>query len=185
METQEINEKEIRQPKFRRPTLTEKKTILERIYMGDQPAEEILKECNIKTPVYAVLRRWTKQLKKYDGKLYTVKRSYATELKKEIVRQIELGVISEKEAISQYNLTDTTQIKNWIKKYSSQIIYVSKNIDMNESEKASLTEAEQNNKGLEMALAEANLRIIGLEAMIDVAEKQFKIEIRKKAGTKQ
>jgi len=179
------NPNEIKQPKFRRPTLTEKKAILESIYKGDRPAEEILKECNIKTPIYTVLRRWGKQLKQYDGSLFIVRRNYTTEFKQDLVRQIGLGAISEREAILKYNLAGVAQIKNWIKKYSSQIIYVSKNIDMNESEKASLTEAEQSNKGLEMALAEANLRIIGLEAMIDVAEKQFKIEIRKKAGTKQ
>ena len=182
MEIQETKPKEVRKPKYKRPSLTEKRAILESIYKGDRPAEEILKEYNVQTPVYTVLRRWTKQLKKYNGKLYTVKRTYTTEFKKDVVRQIGLGVLSEKEALSQYNLTDLTQIKIWIKKYSSQITYVSKNTEMSEMNES---ETAEQKKGLENALKEANLKIIGLDTLIDVAEKQFNIEIRKKAGTKQ
>jgi transposase-like protein len=177
--------KEIRQAKFRRPTLTEKKAILESIYKGDRPAEEILKECNIKTPVYTVLRRWGKQLKQYDGSLFIVRRNYTTEFKQDLVRQVGLGAITEREAILKYNLAGIAQIRSWIRKYSSQIIYVAKNTDMIEAEKSEVAEVVQRNRELEKALEHANFRIIGLDAMIDVAEKQFKIEIRKKAGTKQ
>ena len=38
---------------------------------------------------------------------------------------------------------------------------------------------------LEKALAEAKLKIAALEIMIDLAEQQFKIKIRKKSGAKQ
>jgi hypothetical protein len=42
---------------------------------------------------------------------------------------------------------------------------------------------EQN--GLEQQLAEAQLKIRALETMIDIAEEQLKIDIRKKSGAKQ
>jgi ribosome-associated toxin RatA of RatAB toxin-antitoxin module len=96
-----------------------------------------------------------------------------------------LGAISEKEAIVKYGVSELQQIKNWIKKYSSQINYVSKNIVMKETEQSELATILQQKKELEKVLEEANLRIIGLDTLIDVAEKQFNIEIRKKAGTKQ
>ena len=38
---------------------------------------------------------------------------------------------------------------------------------------------------LERALEDANLKILGLETIINVAEKDLKIDIRKKPGTKQ
>jgi hypothetical protein len=40
-------------------------------------------------------------------------------------------------------------------------------------------------KALTKALAEAELKISGLQTMIQVAEEEFKIKIRKKRGTKQ
>ena len=40
-------------------------------------------------------------------------------------------------------------------------------------------------KELEAALEVAKLKIVGLETLIDVAEEQLNIEIRKKSGTKQ
>ena len=176
---------EIREPKFRRPTLTEKRLILERIYKEDEPAEKILKEFHIKTPAHLVLPRWEQQLKRSSGRLIRARKTYTTEFKQDVVRQIVLGAISEKEAIVKYGVSELQQIKNWIKKYSSQINYVSKNIVMKETEQSELATILQQKKELEKVLEEANLRIIGLDTLIDVAEKQFNIEIRKKAGTKQ
>ncbi len=40
-------------------------------------------------------------------------------------------------------------------------------------------------KALTKALAEAELKISGLQTMIEVAEQELKIKIRKKRGTKQ
>ena len=38
---------------------------------------------------------------------------------------------------------------------------------------------------LEQALRQANLKILALETLIDIAEEQLKIKIRKKPGAKQ
>jgi TolA-binding protein len=43
----------------------------------------------------------------------------------------------------------------------------------------------QDLKALQQQLQEAQLKIAALETMIEIAEKQFKIEIRKKPGAKQ
>lgn len=47
------------------------------------------------------------------------------------------------------------------------------------------TELEKQNQELIKKLNQANLKITGLEIMIDIAEEQLNIEIRKKPGTKQ
>jgi TolA-binding protein len=43
----------------------------------------------------------------------------------------------------------------------------------------------QDLKTLQQQLQEAQLKIAALETMIEIAEKQYKIEIRKKPGAKQ
>jgi hypothetical protein len=55
---------------------------------------------------------------------------------------------------------------------------------MNEKQKQNLEALKYRNKDLEKALKEANLMILALHTMIDVAEKDMKIAIRKKSGTK-
>ncbi|TXK20970.1 hypothetical protein FVR03_23770 [Pontibacter qinzhouensis] len=55
---------------------------------------------------------------------------------------------------------------------------------MNEKQKQNLEALKQRNKQLEKALEEANLMILALHTMIEVAEKDLKISIRKKSGTK-
>ncbi len=49
---------------------------------------------------------------------------------------------------------------------------------MSEKQKQNLAALQQRNKDLERALQDANLTILALNTMIDVAEKDFKISIR-------
>jgi transposase len=56
---------------------------------------------------------------------------------------------------------------------------------MTEKQKKDLYALQQRNKELEKAVKEANLMILALNSLIDVAEQDLKIPIRKKRGTKQ
>lgn len=56
---------------------------------------------------------------------------------------------------------------------------------MTEKQKKDLYTLQQRNKELERAVKEANLMILALNSLIDVAEQDLKIPIRKKRGTKQ
>ena len=56
---------------------------------------------------------------------------------------------------------------------------------MTEKQKQDLHALQQRNKELERAVKEANLMILALNSLIDVAEQDLKIPIRKKRGTKQ
>jgi len=55
---------------------------------------------------------------------------------------------------------------------------------MTEKQKKDLYALQQRNKELERAVKESNLMIHALNTLIDVAEKDLKIPIRKKRGTK-
>lgn len=56
---------------------------------------------------------------------------------------------------------------------------------MTEAEKKKLEKQQQRIKELEKQLEDAQVKNIALETLVDVAEKEFKIPIRKKPGAKQ
>jgi hypothetical protein len=55
---------------------------------------------------------------------------------------------------------------------------------MDDRQKQDLHAIQQRNKELERAVKDANLMILALNNMIDIAESDLKISIRKKRGTK-
>jgi hypothetical protein len=55
---------------------------------------------------------------------------------------------------------------------------------MNKTQKQDVLALKQRNEELEKALQQANLLILALNTMIEVAENELKVPIRKKSGTK-
>lgn len=78
-----------------------------------------------------------------------------------------------------YGLSCGSLISKWVRKYSSDYREMS-NIPPKHAAEPGTREKE-----LQLALEEARMKIICLETMIDIAEKEFKLSIRKKSGTKQ
>jgi transposase len=77
-------------------------------------------------------------------------------------------------------------IRHWVSSYQQKIEQGLISLPpMNEKQKQNLEALKGRNKDLEKALQEANLMILALHTMIEVAEKDLKISIRKKSGTKQ
>jgi transposase len=109
---------------------------------------------------------------------------YSTTFKRWISREIESGKIGIKEAIDSFNINrDAATIYRWIHEYG-----LGKELSlatMTPQEKQDKLLLEKRIKELEKALDMAKLKNIAIETMIDVAEEQFNISIRKKAGLKQ
>ena len=106
--------------------------------------------------------------------------------KRWIVREIQSGRMSIGEARERFELRskDTRSlISSWIKLYSSDIPLTLPM--MTEKEKQKLEAAHKRMRELEKQLEDAQMKTIALETMIDIAEEQLKIVIRKKSGTKQ
>ena len=106
--------------------------------------------------------------------------------KRWIVREIQSGRMSLGEARERFEFRskDTRSlIKNWIKLYSNDIPLTLP--VMTEKEKQKLEAAHKRMRALEKQLEDAQMKNIALETMIDIAEEQLKIVIRKKSGTKQ
>jgi len=68
------------------------------------------------------------------------------------------------------------------KQFAPQVVFLE---EMTEAEKHKLEELQKRIKQLEKQLEDAAIKNIALETLVDVAEKQLNIPIRKKPGAKQ
>lgn len=106
--------------------------------------------------------------------------------KRWLVREIESGrmtVGEAKERIELFSKAPDSLIHFWRKKFAPQITFTLP--VMTEKEKQKLHAAHRRMKELEKQLEDAQMKNIALETMIDIAEEQLKIVIRKKSGPKQ
>jgi transposase len=108
--------------------------------------------------------------------------------KRKVVQEFYSGLLSLSEIGRKYNLGNST-ITRWEQWYKEDQEQLLPSTIMKPSEKepelsvADLS-APQRNESLEEELRQAKLKIICLETMIDLAEQNLQIDIRKKPGTK-
>lgn len=98
---------------------------------------------------------------------------YAYALKRRVVNDILLGIISKEEAMLKYNIRSRQSINHWLSKYSSLNYRNQKNYGMKESLEEKVKRLEAENFDLQ------NDKII-LNSVIDWADEEFKTNIRKK-----
>ena len=106
--------------------------------------------------------------------------------KRWLVREIAAGRMSIEQAIDRFDFKSSdprSLLFNWRKRYAPQIV-VSLPV-MTEKERLKQEILLKRVKQLEKQLEDAQMKNIALETLIDVAEEQLKITIRKKAGAKQ
>ena len=70
-------------------------------------------------------------------------------------------------------------VSMWVRKFKNEVPLKAKT-----SNKRKVQEATSSSKEQQKELEELRLKVAGLEMMIDIAEKDLKIDIRKKSGTK-
>ena len=99
---------------------------------------------------------------------------FAVQERRAIVRKILGGMLTIHEAAIAYRVTKHS-VKYWIKESKRD----NPDIDLKQSMAATPKDIVQED------LEKARLKILALETMIDVAEQEFKIKIRKKSGAKQ
>ena len=99
--------------------------------------------------------------------------------RREVARAIIEGRMTVKEAQHLYSIPAAETIRHWVRKLKKEDRGITKT---KAAAMPSITPVDDQRMD---ELAEAKLRISALETMIDIAEKQFKINIRKKSGAKQ
>ena len=112
------------------------------------------------------------------------RRTYTGLEKRTIVTAIEQGLLTIQEAKIAYNIKTDKIIRNWITQYKSEKVELCIGNSSIMGNKTT-PRKEPEKESLEKALKEAELKIKALNTLIDVAEEQLKIDIRKKSGAKQ
>lgn len=115
---------------------------------------------------------------------------YSDEFKFKVVQEYLNSELSQVELLKKYSIGGNSSITNWMRKFGLKegpkrrlkpYPTMSKGKKKTPEERA----LEKKVKELEAALKYEKLRSLALDTMIDIAEKNLKISIRKKPGTKQ
>jgi transposase-like protein len=154
----------------------EKKSIVEKLERGELTMGEACEQYGISKRI--TILRWLKRYSLMDSTAYTKPRVERF-TRREVVRQIEAGALSVEEAMKRHGIMSKITIKQWMREYSCTM----------ETEQATLrathSSKEESSQSSSQAMEGLKLRIAGLETLIDLAEKELGIDIRKKSGTKQ
>jgi transposase len=133
----------------------------------------------------AAISKW---MKDHSSEAYRSKQQVVqlTEVeKRSIVRQVEQGILTPYVARQTYGLSGNT-LNSWLKSSLKENVELAVCDPFEMKEKpAGPSEPDAEKEALKKALEEAQLKISALNTLIDVAEDQFKIKIRKKAGARQ
>ena len=89
-----------------------------------------------------------------------------------------------KEAQVAYSVKTERTIRDWLLRYKEEKVDICIETEPEMAKQKAPLQSPRT-EALEKALQEAELKIRALNTMIDVAEEQLKIDIRKKSGAKQ
>lgn len=178
---EEVNERK----KGTRRSENQKKAAVRDLESGQYTRLQVMEKYKILSDVS--LLDWC-QLYAVDKTKYLRKKRHKAAAKIKAVQEIKSGLLSMEQVAKKYGMS-VSRIKHWIKEYSIDI-------DLDRKENPSLhseskigqmgnKKQSSKEKELEVALKAAQLKILGLETMIEVAETELNISIRKKSGTKQ
>ncbi|MNK08282.1 hypothetical protein D3C87_262120 [compost metagenome] len=131
------------------------------------------------------VRIWAKKYKspeKEDGRRTRIDMAS----RKRAVLEIVQGFSSIEEIAERYERTKNC-IKKWFEQYSAEVLTEPEALPNEEVcvELPMTKEEKQRFKEMEKALKAEKMKVLTLETMIDIAEKKYKLEIRKKSGSKQ
>jgi len=131
----------------------------------------------------ATLDSWMRDFGSLEYQQNLKRRNYTNLQKRTIVTAIEQGRLTVKEAKIVYNIKTEKIIRNWIFRHKLEKVEIHP-INNPPMAKDELPEKDLEKEALQKALKEAELKITALNTLIDVAEEQLKIDIRKKPGAK-
>lgn len=112
-------------------------------------------------------------------------KKYETSFRRWLVCEVESGRMSWQEARAKFNLPHRFDIayKQWQQKYADEIVLTLPL--MSAKERTDIQALEQRVKELEKQLEYAQMKLVAMNTVIDIAEKDYKLDIRKKYGPKQ
>ncbi len=109
-------------------------------------------------------------------------RDYGLAFKLSVVEEVEKGISTYKMAQKKYGIQGKSTVLVWLRKHGTLDWALPKQNEMDSTKEQT---PEQRIKELETALKEEQLKTKFLTTMIDIAEKQYGMVIRKKSSPKQ
>ena len=110
---------------------------------------------------------------------------YSEQFKETAVFRIVFGGEEPSQVMADLDIHNSYTLRNWVSLYQRKVqtgLFVSP--AMTRTQKRDLQALQQRNAELEQTVQQANLLILALHTMIEVAEQELKLPIRKKSGTK-
>jgi transposase-like protein len=158
--------------------------VLEQIQNG-VPRRQICDQYNIKM---GTLKSWIEMDRLGIGS-ENLNRTVSNQVKRSVVRAIENGRLSIREAQVTHGIRSASAIRRWMTQFQQEndelALVNDSEMKKKKPAKGSSTDNNQDIKALQKALEDAQLKVAALNTLIDVAEEQLKINIRKKPGAKQ
>lgn len=121
---------------------------------------------------------------KANVKLISKQRKFSEDFKKSIVNEFESGKFSVPQLERLHNLSNSL-IYNWIYKYSVSNEKGQRIVEMKDSSTQKLKALEQKIKDLERTVGQKQIMIDYLEKMIDIANEELNVDIKKNSNTPQ
>ena len=152
---------------------------------GEYTVGEVMEKFGVKYS--KTLKNWGAQYSKTPEKYKGSKTQTSKTTRLLAVKEILSGFLSVEEAAIKYDMMPYT-IGVWVRRLSSEINQDELELIQNEEivvENPMTTDEKNRIKELEKALKVKQLQVLGLETMIDIAERTYKLDIRKKFGSKQ
>ncbi|MFO7889320.1 MAG: transposase [bacterium] len=107
---------------------------------------------------------------------------YSEAFKLKVISEIESGKFSIAKARKIYDIKGPATIHRWIRKYGrNHLLNKVVRVEMRE-EKDKLKHLSSEKKELESALAQAHLKILALESLVEATEEHYQIDLKKNFG---
>jgi transposase len=109
---------------------------------------------------------------------------YSLAFKRKVVSEIESGRFNVHQARKVYDIRGCGTIERWIRNFGkNHLLGKIVRIEM-KNEKDRIKELEKEKRELESALAQAHLKNLTLESLIEAAEEHYQVDLKKNFGEK-
>jgi transposase len=110
--------------------------------------------------------------------------SYSVAFKMKVVEEVENGLISANEARKLYKIGGKDTISQWVERYGmnkklERTVYI-----MTHNEETELIRLRKENRRLQQALDDSQIKSIVLESLIEVAEEKYHLDLKKNFGSR-
>jgi transposase-like protein len=110
-------------------------------------------------------------------------RHFSESFKVKKVQEIERGITRISEICKEYEVSDTS-VRKWILKYSTMKKKTERLIVESQSDTQKILDLKKQIAELERLLGQKQIQLEFKDTMIEIAEEMYKIDIKKKLGTK-